>query len=155
MRRSLVGVVLLAITAVIGAACGGGADPQASNPGAQAAEAGAADEPAEADIQCEPESTQIRLVALDSETGKPPSFDKECISVPAGEPFTVKLRNDDFLEHNVSVFANEDELLFRGERFRGPGESLVYEVPAIEEPGRYEFVCDVHLTLMRGTLLVT
>lgn len=153
MRRSLGGAALLAVVALVGAACGRDATP-GSKPAAQAPAPASADEPAEVDIPCEPEATQIKLVALESETGQPPSYDKECISVPAGEDFRVKLRNDDFLEHNVSVFADGDELLFRGDRFRGPGEAMVYEVPAIDEPGQYEFVCDVHLTLMRGTLLV-
>lgn len=150
LRRS---VTSIAVVAIIGAACGDG-QPSGSNdttggPGHGTRSTAVAD-------PCAPPSTSIRLVALESETGQPPSFNRDCIAVPAAEPFTVRLRNKDFLEHNFSVFSDEDlsELLFRGDRFRGPGEALEYQVPAIDEPGTYTFVCDVHLTLMRGTLEV-
>lgn len=148
------GMFFLCAIALVGASCGGQAPPRAERQPAEGDAASLADQATA--MGCEPASTEIRLVALDSETGKPPSYDKECIAVPAGEAFRVRLRSEDFLEHNFSVFNNEDlgELIFRGERFRGPGVTLDYEVPAIEQPGRYTFVCDVHLTQMRGTLFV-
>ena len=150
IRRS---VTSLAVTAIIGAACGDGQRLGSNDT------TGGPDQrtrPTEVADPCAPPSTSITLVALESETGQPPSYNRQCIAVPAAEPFTVKLRNKDFLEHNFSVFSDEDlsELMFRGDRFRGPGETLEYEVPAIDEPGTYTFVCDVHLTLMRGTLEV-
>lgn len=150
IRRS---VTSLAVVAIISAACG-----EAERSGSSDTTGGRGQEtrPTAIGDPCAPLSTSISLVAFESETGQPPSFNRQCIAVPAAEPFTVKLRNKDFLEHNFSVFSDEDlsELLFRGDRFRGPGETLEYEVPAIDEPGTYTFVCDVHLTLMRGTLEV-
>ena len=145
------GMLILSAIALVGASCGGEPRRSSEKP---ASEAGAATQGVPA-VECAPVSTEIQMVALESETGEPPSFNKECIAVPAGQPFTVTLRNKDFLEHNFSLFSDEDlsELLFRGDRFRGPGETMVYEVPAVAEPGQYAFVCDVHLTLMRGTLL--
>jgi len=149
------GMLILSTLALVGASCGGQSQPSSEKPAAEAGTATEADQATETD--CGPASTEIQLVALESETGEAPSFNKECIAVPAGEPFTVSLRNKDFLEHNFSLFSDEDlsELLFRGDRFRGPGETMVYDVPALAEPGQYSFVCDVHLTLMRGTLVAT
>lgn len=147
------GMMVVCAIALVGMSCGGEPRRSSEKPAAQANGPSEADQAAATD--CAPVSTEIQLVALESETGEPPSFNKECIAVPAGEPFTVRLRNKDFLEHNFSLFTDEQlsELLFRGDRFRGPGETLVYDVPAVVQPGQYTFVCDVHLTLMRGTLL--
>jgi plastocyanin len=145
------GILILSAIAMVGVSCGGEPPRSSEKP---ASDSGTATQGVKA-TECAPVGTEIQLVALESETGEPPSFNKECIAVPAGEPFTVRLRNKDFLEHNFSLFTDEQlsELLFRGDRFRGPGETLVYDVPAVAEPGQYTFVCDVHLTLMRGTLL--
>jgi plastocyanin len=147
------GMLIVLAIALVGMSCGG--EPQRSSE-KPASEAGTATQGVQA-TECAPTSTEIQLVALKSEAGEAPSFNKECIAVPAGEPFTVSLRNKDFLEHNFSIFTDEQlsELLFRGDRFRGPGETMVYDVPAVAEPGQYTFVCDVHLTLMRGTLLAS
>jgi plastocyanin len=147
------GMLILLAIALVGSSCGGEPRRSSEKP---ASGAGTATQGVQAaEMECAPASTEIQLVALESEAGEPPSFNKDCIAVPAGEPFTVSLRNKDFLEHNFSLFTDEElsELLFRGDRFRGPGETLVYDVPAVAEPGQYAFVCDVHLTLMRGTLL--
>jgi plastocyanin len=143
----------LAVVAVFATGCGDAGGRTQENA------TGATDDTAAADPAgepCAPVRTDITLVALEAQTGEPPSFNRTCLAVPAGEPFMVTLRNKDFLEHNFSVFSDENlsELLFRGDRFRGPRETLVYDVPAIEEPGTYTFVCDVHLTLMRGKLEV-
>lgn len=147
------GMLILSAIALVGMSCGGGPGPSSEKPAAEAGTGTEVDQATAAD--CAPASTEIQLVALKSEAGEAPSFNKECIAVPAGEAFTVRLRNKDFLEHNFSLFTDEQlsELLFRGDRFRGPGETLIYDVPGVAEPGQYTFVCDVHLTLMRGTLL--
>ncbi|MBI4261532.1 MAG: cupredoxin domain-containing protein [Actinobacteria bacterium] len=100
---------------------------------------------------CEPEGTALSIVAEDT------VFDRDCMAVRAGQPFTIELRSEDTQEHNVAIFREGEEtpagLIFRGETFRGP-QTLVYEVPAIAEAGTYVFRCDVHLSTMRGTFVV-
>ena len=153
MKRFLRPMAGVAVVMLLAAGCGEEQKRSSAAP-TVAAESEAAE--SEAAANCDPPRTEIRLVTPPAEAGKPPTFDKSCISAPAGEPFTVRLRNDDFLEHNVAIFADEaaTELLWRGDRFRGPKETMTYDVPAIDEPGQYVFLCDVHRTLMRGTLLV-
>lgn len=114
--------------------------------------------PLPAQLPCEPEGTALAITALKAQPGKIPAYDKGCLAVPAGEDFTIELSNDDFLEHNVSIYlkdgANYSDGLFHGELFRGPGETKTYEVPAIAEPGIYAFRCDEHLSNMKGIFVV-
>jgi plastocyanin len=80
------------------------------------------------------------------------AFDASVIQAPAGEPFTIRLTNNDSAEHNVSVYTQEggDEIVI-GE-FIGQGESVDVEVPA-QDSGEYYFVCDLH-TNMNGAVVV-
>lgn len=114
--------------------------------------------PLPAQLPCEPEGTALAITTLKAQAGKLPAYDKGCLAVHAGEDFTIELSNDDFLEHNVSIYlkdgANYSDGLFHGELFRGPGETKTYEVPAIAEPGTYAFRCDEHLSNMKGIFVV-
>lgn len=114
-------------------------------------------QPAEATAPCSPEGAALRITALHYETGEIPTFDTDCLAAPAGEAFTIELKNDDVLEHNVSIYPKEgasfSEALFHGELFRGPGETKTYEVPALEA-GTYAFRCDEHLSNMKGIFVV-
>src|SRR5919108_1514708 len=110
--------------------------------------------PLPAQLPCQSEGTALKITALKSETGKLPSYDKDCLAAPAGQDFTITLTSDDFLEHNVSIYLKDgaaySDGLFHGELFRGPGKTMTYEVPAIDEPGIYSFRCDEHLSNMKG-----
>ncbi|HET6770557.1 MAG TPA: hypothetical protein VFH75_02835, partial [Actinomycetota bacterium] len=132
-----------------------GAKKKAQSEQAQSAEGPAA---LPAQLPCEPEGTALEITALKSESGKLPSFDKGCLAAPAAKDFTITLTSDDFLEHNVSIYlqdgANFSDGIFHGELFRGPGESMTYQVPAIGEPGLYAFRCDEHLSNMKGVFVV-
>ena len=80
-------------------------------------------------------------------------FDTDNLAVTAGEPFSVRLNNNDDVEHNFSIYAEEGdaEALFTGEVVAG-GETILNEIPALE-PGEYYFQCDIHPD-MNGTLTV-
>ena len=69
------------------------------------------------------------------------------------QPFTIELTNNDDLDHNVGIYQGEKEI-FRGDEFKGPGETMTYAIAALE-PGEYTFICDIHPgPAMTGTLTV-
>jgi plastocyanin len=83
-------------------------------------------------------------------------FDKKELRVPAGEPFTVTMRNDDSgVPHNWALYTDQSAsqaIAGANEGIcTGPCEDKV-EVPALD-PGAYFFRCDVHPTQMTGTLI--
>jgi plastocyanin len=93
---------------------------------------------------------QRRLVASDI------SFDRDRLNVPAGATVELTLVNRDPVEHNFSVYEDDDaqEPIFQGDLFSGPDAERVYEFQAPEEPGEYHFQCDPHAPQMNGTLVV-
>lgn len=84
------------------------------------------------------------------------TFSVEEIHVAADTPTTlVMLNQDEGVPHNISIYADDTqrEPSFAGEIFVGV-DRLRYELPALVA-GRYVFVCDVHPTTMRGTLVAS
>jgi plastocyanin len=80
-------------------------------------------------------------------------FDASTIQAPAGEAFTITLRNLASQPPNVAVYRQEGgEEIVIGEVVTGPDVSVDTEVPALE-PGTYYFRCDVHPD-MEGTIVV-
>ena len=83
------------------------------------------------------------------------AFDTNCLVGPAGEPFVITFENLDPPPnlHNVSAYTEQggDPLYPPGAAFGS--DTVEYEVPA-QEPGAYFFQCDVHPTVMTGTLAV-
>ena len=77
------------------------------------------------------------------------AFDTDQIEVPAGEPFVIRLVNNDTVPHDVGIYAGADEL-FNGEDIQAGG-SIDYQVPALEA-GEYDFLCTIHPN-MNGTLV--
>jgi plastocyanin len=69
-------------------------------------------------------------------------FDPETIEIKAGE--TVTWTNDDNFTHTVEVEGQTD-------REVGKGESVSI---TFDEPGSYDYVCTLHRTEMRGTVIV-
>lgn len=73
-------------------------------------------------------------------------FDKDTITVPAGDAVTLEFVNhDEGIYHNVAVYEGEGpdaKPIFNGEGFPGEGERS-YEIHA-PPPGTYTFVCDFH-----------
>ena len=82
------------------------------------------------------------------------AFDTKEIDLPAGQPTTITLDNQDAgIPHNLAIYTDDSlsTALFQGEQFPGI-DSREYQIPAID-PGTYYFHCDVHPT-MNGTVVV-
>jgi plastocyanin len=79
------------------------------------------------------------------------SFGVARLTAPADERLTLRFSNDSSVAHNVSIYGRDDETLFTGEIFTGPGV-VEYTIPALAA-GNYRFVCDVHPQQMTGTLV--
>ncbi len=98
---------------------------------------------------CEPSGASLEIVA--SET----RFDKDCLAVPAGEPFTVTFRNNDSIPHSLVFLKTHtsNENLFEGaDVFTGP-RTVTIDGPGLEA-GNYAFHCTVHPQVMQGSFIV-
>jgi len=81
------------------------------------------------------------------------AFDTHGLEVAAGQPFKIEFTNNDDVDHNVGIW-KDDEEIFRGDEFSGPGETMTYLINGLEA-GEYTFICDVHPgPAMTGTLTV-
>ena len=128
--RKLWGLAFLLVLAVSAAACGGGSDEEGGS-GGEAASGGTA---------LTIELQDIKLV---------PST----LSAPAGEPFSLEVKNTGGIVHNLEITAGDQS--FKTADLNG-GESETLEIPALEA-GDYEMVCAVpgHADAgMTGTLHV-
>ena len=77
------------------------------------------------------------------------------VSTGRVQAFTITFDNAaPGVPHNVSIYANASaaKALFRGQIVTGP-KTVTYHVNALPA-GSYFFRCDVHPTLMTGTLVV-
>lgn len=72
------------------------------------------------------------------------AFDTACIVLPADEPVTIRLVNDDNQPHNVAIYTDSSKgmPLFQGEII-DPGETFDYELDPLEAGSDY-FDCTVH-----------
>jgi hypothetical protein len=107
--------------------------------------------------ECEPEGTDLEITAPPGASGT--GFDKDCLAVPAEDPYTIAFDNQDEGQvHNFNVYTDEsatESLLlppFEGE-ITGP-DSTTYEGDPIDEPDSYFFQCDYHPGTMNGTFVV-
>ena len=79
-------------------------------------------------------------------------FSTDRLEVPAGKPFVIEFENKDAgIQHNVAIYDNSGKELFKGEIVSGP-TTVRYNVPALSA-GDYKFLCDVHPTVMFGTVV--
>ena len=82
-------------------------------------------------------------------------FSTSTLQAPAGKAFTIVFDNaDPGVPHNVAVYQDSSGAgpILQGKVVTGPAK-IDYQVKALQ-PGRYFFRCDVHPTLMTGTLVV-
>ncbi len=104
---------------------------------------------AAASITCDPNGTQLSLVAHNI------SWDKNCLAVPANQPFTVNVTNEDSgIEHNFSIYDSffQKKTFFKSPRLEGPASETL-NVNGLP-PGHYYFQCDVHGPSMSGSFVV-
>ena len=85
-------------------------------------------------------------------------FSTTKVSAPGKKAFVICFDNADSTTHNVAIFKSEQEAagggaaLFTGDIVQGPTR-VEYKVNQLQ-PGSYFFRCDVHPTVMTGTLSV-
>jgi cytochrome c oxidase subunit 2 len=102
-----------------------------------------------ASVTCPPNGTALALIAHNI------SWDQNCLAVPAGQPFTVSVTNQDAgIEHNFSIYDSffEKERFFTSPKLTGPASETL-DVGALP-PGHYYFQCDVHGPAMSGAFIV-
>jgi plastocyanin len=101
----------------------------------------------------EPAATAPRSVELVADDL---AFDKDSLTLPADQPNTIEMVNEENLPHNVAIKTQEGDLVFRpdgGGIITGPGKSVEYDVPPLKQ-GEYIFFCEVHPAQMQGDLTV-
>jgi plastocyanin len=137
VRRARVGLVAVAVAAVLAACSGGGSAPSASAGGSAST----------ASCTTPDANGVVKLSAKDI------SFDTNCIQVPAGEKFTIEFTNNDSTPHDVAIYNDNSKAteLFRGDPVSEQGKTVTYEVPALEA-GEHYFECTIH-PMMNGKVV--
>lgn len=128
MRRRAA-VVLLGIAVVVIDGCGGG-------PGGETSTAGSAEAPA---------GEKITVV------GKEFSYDPATLTLAAGQPFTIVLKNTGSIEHDITL----DDAKFK---LTVPGNNTREKGLEVAKPGTYQFYCSLpgHKSAgMKGELTVS
>ena len=94
----------------------------------------------------DPDATEIELEASEF------TYDSTSIEIEAGQPVTIVLHNEGFLEHDITIEGFED----LGGAHAQPGEEAAFTL-AIDQPGEYRYYCTIpgHLEAgMEGLLTV-
>ena len=121
--------VLLGVAVVVISGCGGGSGNSTSTAGSTEAPAG------------------DKIAVL----GKEFSYDPPTLTLKAGQPFTIVLKNTGSIEHDITV----DEAKFK---LTVPGNNTREKGLKVDKPGTYEFYCSLpgHKSAgMKGELTVT
>ena len=83
------------------------------------------------------------------------AFSLKTITISANTPTTVVLDNKDVAPHNFDIVSGPAGYTKPSglPTLANPGQTVTYNIPALP-PGTYKFQCDIHPTLMFGTLTV-
>ncbi|MGH2717294.1 MAG: cupredoxin domain-containing protein, partial [Actinomycetota bacterium] len=84
------------------------------------------------------------------------AYSKTSLTFTAGSPITIKFVNGDSVPHNIHIFQGTSASgtsVFTGD-ITNPGSTSTYNVGSLPA-GTYFFRCDVHPTIMTGTITVT
>jgi len=80
-------------------------------------------------------------------------YSTKTLQAPASKAFSITFANNDSgIPHNVEILDANNASVFKGAVFPGVA-TQTYQVPALKA-GTYSFKCDVHPTIMTGTLTV-
>ena len=138
---------LLLAAALAAAACGGGdGDGASSNDGGET--------PA-GETPTGPVSIDVSM----AEPGGKNSFVPKDFTVKAGQEVTFNAINDGAAIHNMHVAGADkqygtDDDVQSDPQLVNPGDTATLTWTAPDEPGVYDFQCDVHLPDMAGTITV-
>lgn len=141
--------MLVAVAALVLAACGGGSDEPDAAPGASATTmAGMSATDHGGTASCMPSGTTVSVAASGTR------FTTDCLAAPADQAFTISYDNRDAIGHNLVILESHTStsVLFRADIFPGPKTSS-FQVPALKA-GSYVFHCEVHPSVMLGTFVV-
>ena len=147
-RLSLLPILIATVLAVLAAACGEGGGDQATatrapaahvSPAATATAAGTAAAGAQ----------QLEV------TARGIAFDKASLQVAASQPFTIRLKNDAQVTHNLHIYTKKDgDSIAVTQPDRVPAGSTGVLSATIAQAGDYYFQCDIHPSAMTGKITV-
>lgn len=144
--------MLVAVAALVIAACGGGSNDTDDATGGPATTmagmAGMSGTDHGGTAPCLPSGPTVSVVASGTR------FAADCLAAPADQAFTINYDNRDSIGHNLVILESHTStsVLFRADIFPGPKTSS-FQVPALKA-GTYVFHCEVHPSLMLGTFVV-
>lgn len=136
--KTLIGIGVAVVLAVVVLACGGGDDNATDLVPGNGGQGGADQQP----------STQLEITAIDQR------FDRDLLVAPPNQQVSLVFHNrDPGVLHNVSLYRsrNAGQPLFVGELFAGV-ETRTYRFQS-PEAGSYFFRCDVHPDTMTGSFV--
>ena len=89
-------------------------------------------------------------------TAKEIAFDKKELTVAAGKPFAIRLKNQDpaGVPHDIDIRQSDGRTVLQDKPTIDGGKEIVYDYTALKA-GTYTFMCSIHpIPAMTGTLTV-
>lgn len=152
--RTLPLLLAIGLLAAVAAACSSSSSSKTTptievqTPASSPSSAASATAPAGSATSGSTEAANVDIAAKDNK------FDKNTITVKAGQKVTVTLDNQDKIPHNFSVFTTKGgTALYTGDYINGGDKkSMTFTAPA--KPGNYYFECEIHPETMNGAFVV-